>query len=128
MSAKYNLNEKAGADYFEFVLDDKTYQMSYPTSRDLLKIQEVSEENVNYKDEIGKLEEQISVEKNAEEKKKLEESLAQAREKLKVSQETFLDWCLSYVKNNEGLKENFMNRNSKFLLAFIDMVQTELGA
>lgn len=124
MSSTYNLNEQVGEDYFKIVIDEHTYIMTYPSSRDLIAIQEMTGETVNYQEKIEKL-------KQGEITEQTQKEINSLVEKAKLSQDTFLDWCIRYItsesENAPNFKELLLSKNVKFLLAFVKMVQKELS-
>lgn len=103
MSAKYDLDKKIGEDFFTFIISGNEYIMKYPTTRDLLEIQE----------KVGELD---------------ETDQAKARE----SQETFLDWAVKYISTTDkeapDIKEFLLGGNFKYTVGFIDMIKQELGS
>jgi hypothetical protein len=131
MSGNYNLNEKAGKDYFEFTLDDIKYRMEYPTSKDVLQLNDVINENDDWQTKVSGLTSKINTTTDSDEKVSLQAQLEEVTEKAKVAQESFIDWCLKYVRSDEtdpvGLKETLLNKNVKYMLAFVEMVKTELN-
>lgn len=128
--SKYNLNEKVGSDSFDVEMDGVVYKMAYPTSRDLLHIQGLADETTTYQDKIIEVTEQLQKTKDAAEREKLDKQLADLKEQSKATQQTFLGWSVNYITAPEGapdFKETILDKNAKFLLAFIEIVRNELG-
>lgn len=129
-SATYNLNEKVGSDYFKFTLDNFEYHMTYPTSKEIMQISEVADSTTEWQEKILEAQDKL-VKAKATEKAPLQAEVADYTEKAKLAQTTFLDWCMEYiepqVKEAPNIKETLMNKNVKFLMAFMKMVQAELS-
>lgn len=129
MSATYNLNEQVGSDYFEFELDGFKYKMNYPSSQDILNIQDMADDTMDYQTKIKEVTEKIQL-TNEEDKSNLSDQLNELSQKAKLSQQSFLEWCVGYVVpegDAPNIKEALLKKNVKYLLAFIEMVRVELG-
>lgn len=126
----YNLNDQAGDDYFEFILDSFKYRMAYPTSKEVMLLSDVTSTTQEWKDKISKTQKKLVTAKDSE-KEKLELELQDNLEKSKLSQTSFIDWCMKYVSAEStdapNVKDALMSKNVKYLLAFMNMVQSELN-
>lgn len=131
MNGKYNLNERAGADSFEFVLDDIKYHMQYPTSRDVLQLNDVINESEDWQIKVEEITQKLESAEPSE-KKELQTQLEDYTSKAKIAQETFIDWCAKYISSQDtkapNIKDTLLNKNVKYMLAFVDMVKTELSS
>lgn len=127
MSSKYNLNEKAGQDYFEFILDDHTYKMAYPSSRQVMQLTEITSDNTDYEGRVAQLQVKLETDPTNLE---LQKELKEVSDKAKLAQSTFIDWCAGFITASPEapeIKEALLSKSVKYLLAFMNMVQTELG-
>jgi polyhydroxyalkanoate synthesis regulator phasin len=127
--SSYNLNDKVGQDFFEFTIDQFKWRMKYPSAKDMIRLGEIVEMSEDYKVKIDELSEKIA--KASDEKKaKLQKELEEVENKAKTSQMTMLEWttgyCEALTENAPDLKDFILSKNVKYLLAFIDMVKTEL--
>lgn len=124
MSSKYNLNELAGLDFFTFDLDGQVYKMSYPTSNELLGLNEAGKNLTKYQDRIDKLEKEPVTEATTKE-------LKQLKVKADTANQSFLDWCAGYIKPEApeapDFKSTILSKNLKYMLAFADMIDKELN-
>lgn len=124
--AKYDLNERAGGDSFEFTLDGFKYIMDYPSSEDVLKLTEISEKADEYKKQFAGLGDPKAdpTPEEASQRNELED-------KIKLSGQTMIDWCMGYahpeMDTAPNLKETLMKKSIKYMLVFIDMVKTEIS-
>lgn len=125
MSSSYNLNELAGQDYFTFEIDGFSYKMSYPTTNELVSLNEVGKNATDYALRIENL-------KKEEQTDEVKEHLAQLEANYKTANQSFLDWCASYIvadrEDAPDFKTHLLDKSVKYMLAFSEMVDTELNS
>src|SRR5690606_17621350 len=95
--SSYNLNELAGQDYFEFVLDNFKYKMSYPSSNDMKSLNELREKGAEIGKKIVALEKLIDVETDVKKVQTLQSEIDKLEEEAKSDKTTFFGWCAKYV-------------------------------
>lgn len=129
-STTYDLNELTGQDYFEFTLDEFKYRMKYPTTNEIVELNEVAKNGDDWEKDAAALEDKVKA-ATGDKKLQLQDHLDKLNEKIKLSQESFVDWCMKYITPDTpdapNVKETLVNKNMKFLLAFIKMVSTEFN-
>jgi len=128
-TTKYNLDEQVGKDYFDFTLGEHNYKMTYPSSKDVMQLSEIASGTEDLQLRVEEL--QAKLESASEqEKTTLNRQLSEATERAKLAQTTFLEWCSRYITSDADapdITEQLMSKSVKYLLAFSNMVKTELN-
>lgn len=130
MSSTHNLNELAGQDYFSMDLDGYIYRMSYPSAKDIIELDALSD---GFGKENARLEEITELMLSEEDEHKRIE-LTQEAEKIKTvlseDKTTMLDWCVRYIQPEDtkapDFKETLIKKNIKYLMAFMKILKDEL--
>lgn len=96
--AKYNLDENIGEDYFTFDVKGHEYKMTYPSTRELLDLQALQNED-----------------------------LATSRESQEKFLDWAIKFTTTDDKTAPDLKETIMGGNFKYTFGFVKMIQKELS-
>jgi len=126
----YNLNEKVGQDYFEFILDGFKYKMAYPSGKEVYQLSEVASNGDEVQAKVQELQTKLLTASDAD-KPALEAQLKDYQEKSKLAQQSYIDWCVTYITpeidSAPEIKQTLLDKSVKYILAFMDMVQTEIN-
>lgn len=128
MSSKHNLNELAGQDYFSMDLDGFIYRMSYPTAKDIVDLDDLSN---GFTADNARLEEiTLLMETQEEGREELLREAEAIKSRLSKNKMTMLDWCANYIKPEDekapDFKKTLMAKSIKYLMAFMKILREEL--
>ena len=126
----YNLNELAGQDYFQLMVDGNAYKMAYPSANDLLELEKMDTESTKLSVRLQDIATALLSEKDEKSRRTLVSEAEKIKGTLESETDSMLEWCMKYITPETSdlpdFRELIMSKSVKYLMAFMDIVKKEI--